>query len=257
MSILKHIFNVLKKQFTSTPLIAYLLIIGITVFVSTSLIRVYARPYKSLPNTISIPQNELIMIQKLKKLQVIKENLSYIFKPNSYKVIQHNIKEALRKNGIVWTQRNIDRLTLVLHVGEKKFKIDHKDVLSIIKIESNFKIDVTSKVNSNGTRDHGLGQINSENIPHLYPKAAWHLRKNGIWYSNISDKHDLALNVMSSIIYLNDTRQSIKSFGGYFDKKRWIQAYNTGLVGSISPQKGYVVARNRYWKRFLDSRVRL
>lgn len=230
------------------PFGIYILITLFNILFFLSIIGMWANSNKVLPKKLILPSNETIAKNRLKKLKKIKQEILNT-KPKLLRVIKKNIKKALKIKNRKWSEKNIDTLALVLNIGEKIYKINHMDVLSIMKIESGFKIIIHSKTNKNGTRDYGLAQINSSNMKRLYSMSAIILRNNLIHFSSIKNKYDLALNTMSCIIHLGGTRTTMKNRGIY-NKKRWIQSYNCGVSGSVSKNKRIVYLRNKYWKKF-------
>lgn len=185
-----------------------------------------------------------IEIIRLKKLEQIKKK----FRIGYERIIEKNIKRGLKSKKKKWSKKNIKTLVNVLNAGEIEFKINHRDILSIIRIESEFKIVVKSKKNTNGTRDYGITQINGPNIRYLYKKAARILAKHGVRYSNRKNKYDLALNTMACICYLDWARHKITVREG-FNVMRWIISYNRGVRGSKHSN-----SKNKYWNKFLKAR---
>lgn len=125
----------------------------------------------------------------------------------------------------------------VLFIGQYNYDVDYKDICKIIMIETRFK-NVISVENDNGTRDYGVCQINEVNIENLYLKSSKILDEYNIDYSNITNKTDISLNIMSCILHIK-----------YLQSKtdNWVVAYNRGLNGSKRVTNKY---ENEYYMKY-------
>lgn len=170
-------------------------------------------------------------------------------------VIKNDINKLLKKYKKNWSKTNINKLALTLQKGESVHNISYKDVLSVISIESEFKINAYNK-NRNQTIDYGLTQINSDNWSNLTKQSIKLLKRYNISYEN--NKYDICLNVMNCFVYLANSEKMLKKIKSYSYPKM-IQSYNVGLNGSLSNNKNFKRIRLIYFdkhqgvKSFLES----
>jgi len=180
-----------------------------------------------------IPANATIMYNKS------------IVRKSKYTIVNDNLLKALNNKDQNWHYKDIRKLTKVLLVGEKEFKINHKIVLGIISLESGFKKTAHNK--NKKSVDNGLGQINNKNWNRLSRASIKVLKKYKISYVN--HKYNIALNVMNCFVHLNDNRKELKR-KNKLTVKTWIQSYNCGVRGTLTPD--FVpIQKENYWKVFL------
>lgn len=146
-----------------------------------------------------------------------------------------------------YSKTNTRRLVRSLYIGQRHYGIHYKDVLAMLKIESDFKI-VTKSRNTDGTYDIGLSQQNSPYYKNRYKVASRVLKKYRIKHSNWD--YDIYVNVLACYGELNCIKKRIKNRYSY---KRWICSYNTGVAGYNYKIK----ARERYFKKFKIARSKL
>ena len=167
---------------------------------------------------------------------------TFIYNPNI--IIRSDIKEDLNyfldKYNRKWSKQTKNRVVNLLFKGQKEFDIDYKIILSIVAIESQFKIRCIGK--NKKSVDYGLTQQNSKYIKKRYRKAEIYLKKYRIKCYN--SKFDLSKNIFSCFIFLDEIRQHEKII--YFDQ--WIKAYNVGIRGSTLDS--YQKVADRYYKKF-------
>jgi len=163
------------------------------------------------------------------------------------KSIRKNLIRGLKKYKRKWRRRTINRVVNVLYTGQKKYKIHANIILGIISIESRYRVYAIGR--NRRSSDWGLTQINDINWYRLSRVSHRILRKKKIYYHRTS-KYDIATNIMNCYVYLNWSRSVLKKKRD-FRLKRWIQSYNTGISGSVSKKRGYVIARFKYWNKFV------
>lgn len=185
-------------------------------------------------------------IKKPSKVKT-KEQLISEKKLSSEEIIANDINIALKKFNRKWSNKNKKILKDTLYVGSKHYGINHRTVLSLISIESTFKIRAFNK-NRNGTKDYGLCQINSINWKGLSKVSKKILDKNKIRYGK--GKYNITLNVMNCYGHLNGSKYVLKKKKRYSHKKM-IQSYNVGVAGSLSKSKKYSRIRKRYYSKYL------
>jgi hypothetical protein len=172
---------------------------------------------------------------------------------SSYSVIEKNLNIYLTKYNRKWSKHFKKKVILTLQKGEIEFEINHRDILAIMSIESNFKLKATNS-NNNGTKDYGLCQINGPNYKYLNKVSERVLNKHSIKYSLY--KYNPSLNIMNCYAYLNWSKRVLKKRKVYSTKKL-IQSYNVGVNGCISTNKNYKKIRAKYYKKFLKERKRI
>ena len=161
--------------------------------------------------------------------------------------IKRNIKVLKKRK---YSKYNMERLVNALYVGQKHYKIHYKDVLAMLKIESDFRIVIKSVKNRDGTYDIGISQQNSPYYKKRYKTATKILKKYKIKHSK--GKYDLYLSVLSCYGELNWIKKALCDSRKY-SYKRWICSYNTGVAGYTYK----INAREKYWKKFSKSRFKL
>lgn len=183
---------------------------------------------KETKNTI-ILKDPLINAYKLDKVQIdrskIKDNLNYFL--NKYK-----------RN---WTKKEKEKCVDILYYGQQQFNINHKIILSIISVESQFNIKAIGK--NKKSVDFGLCQINSRYIKQRYRNAEKYLKELNIKYTD--SKFDISKNILSAYIYLRD----ISSYADLIEFGDYIKAYHVGIKGS---QMSYMQKEcNVYFDKFM------
>lgn len=185
--------------------------------------------------SISIPKNDPLsnakVIYKIDNRitkQKIKNKLNYF-------LIKYNQK---------WSQANKQKFINAVYVGQKEFDIDYKIVMSIVSIESNYNIRAKNKKSN----DFGLSQQNNKYIKQRYSTAKKYLDKHKV-KSNVKDKYDIALSVMSCYLYLYEIEQSLNTFNFH----HYICAYNTGKRGYYK----YRETADKYYNRFIEEYINI
>lgn len=162
--------------------------------------------------------------------------------------ITTDLEKIFELNGYKrWKLSEVEKLATVLKKGEQEFGIPYRDMLSLIEIESSFKKYAINK-NDGTSTDYGICQVNSRNWPKLSPRAEDILKKWQIDY--VDSTYDIALNTVCCMIYLDWSRNHLKSVGEY-NHTRWIQSYNVGISGSKSKKTFYKERRKRYYEKFM------
>jgi hypothetical protein len=159
--------------------------------------------------------------------------------------IEDNLKRCLKIYKRKWNKQSIKRVVQVLSIGEKRYNINHKLILTMMSVESGFKIRGYNDKNKNKSIDYGLTQQNNKYIEKRFVAAAKILDKNKVPY-NIKNYYDVSCNVLSGLSYYNIINNAI----GTRDEKRFIGAYNVGIYGS-KLQK-YRKIRDDYYDVFLQ-----
>ena len=121
------------------------------------------------------------------------------------------------------SKMNIDdyvSMMRAIEIGERYFFIDRDIVLTVIFIESEFKVIRKSKQNENGTFDYGLSQQNDKYYLARYKLVSKILDAEKIEY-DINNKYDIYLNVLSCFYYLDhcinqkgSKSQGVKKYNG-------------------------------------------
>jgi len=168
-----------------------------------------------------------------------------VYHPPFYteKQIQHNLEQCLKIYNRKWNKKDIQLATQALYVGEKYYEINHKLILTMIGVESRFKINAFNK-NTNESIDFGLTQQNNEYINERYTKVSAILKKNNLEF-NSSNVYDIPSNILAGYMFYNDINQTI----GTENPKRFISAYNVGIRGSRLPR--YREAKDKYYNAFV------
>lgn len=193
----------------------------------------------------------ILWYQERKAISHIESKISYhkVYYLSEIKKfdIRRKIEIGLRDKNRKWSVEKIDRLTDVIFVGWKEYDIPYEMVLTIISIESRYKIHVKSW-NYEDNFDYGLTQINSENIKRLSRVSSRVLKKYNIEHDP-KNQFDIALNVMNCFSYLDWSRSHLIK-KKKFIKKRWVQSYNVGIAGLRL--KRFKKSRELYWEKYLD-----
>jgi len=187
--------------------------------------------------------------QKIVIGQIIYTSMQDIF-PLTQEDVKYNLKMKLYKYNRNWDPKTINWITNVLYFGQRQYDIDHRIILNICDIESNFDIKAHRK-NTNGTQDYGIVQSNDCN-QNEYLQAALVLDENKIWHTDSKNRFDPAIGIMSAYIYLNWARNEITKQSD-FSHKRWITSYNCGVMGSDARLKKYKYLeskRKNYWSNY-------
>lgn len=121
-----------------------------------------------------------------------------------------------------------------LEIGERYFGIEQEIVLSVLFIESEFKV-YAHNTNDNGTEDYGLSQQNSKYYAERFQAVKRILDKEKIFRSDYNNPYDIYLNVLSCYYYL-DVCFKLKQ-----SKTKGIKKYN-----------GVGYQTEIYLKKFLD-----
>jgi soluble lytic murein transglycosylase-like protein len=147
-----------------------------------------------------------------------------------------------------WTPLQKKTFIRTMIAGSKHYNIHPKVIMSIIEIESNYKIKAINK--NKKSIDYGLSQINSENWDWLTEKSKKVLEEVDIKYTD--SKYDIALNVMNSFSYFDWSKKTLEK-KGLFTYPKLIKSYNVGVNGSLSKNKNYERIRKSYFEKFVIS----
>jgi len=159
------------------------------------------------------------------------------------KEIQKDLNYFLHKHNRNWSWMNKKLFVEVMYAGQKEFEIDYRIVMSIISVESNYKIQARGK--NKGSIDYGLTQQNSKYINQRYKVAEKYLNKLGFKYSQ--SPYDISKNIFSCYIYLHDMSDIPELI--WF--KDYINAYNKGVRGALR-NKTNDDYYNKFMKEFLE-----
>lgn len=163
-------------------------------------------------------------------------------------IIQSNLNLFLFQYDRKWSRHNYYKVIDALYYGEQEFDIDHKIVLSIIAIESRFKINAIGR--NSDSIDFGLTQQNSKHMKQRYEASKKYLDKYDLKYTD--NKFDINRNIFSCYMYLNEIDRSslVNSFN------QMIKAYNVGIRGSTLKDWRQSKA-NKYYEKFALNYIRI
>lgn len=165
---------------------------------------------------------------------------------NSYQIDSEKIEKQTIKNHLNyfltkynrhWSKQNKEKCVDILYKGQKEFNIDHKIVLSIISIESQFNIKAIGK--NKKSIDYGLTQQNSKYLKQRYKNAEQYLKEFKIKYTD--SNFDIGKNIVSCFVYLHD----INEYSDLIQFSDYITAYNQGVKGCKRNND------NRYYEKFM------
>jgi hypothetical protein len=158
-----------------------------------------------------------------------KDILENSYQITNEKILEYNIEKDLnyflKKYNRNWSKQNKNKFVEVVYRGSKEFRVDPKIVMSIIAVESQYKIIIKGK-NKNSI-DYGLTQQNSLYITTRYKIAEKYLKQNNITYTN--SKYDIGKNVFACYMYLKDISDS----EALLHFRDYITAYNQGIKGAL------------------------
>jgi len=157
-------------------------------------------------------------------------------------IIKDSLNHFLHKYNRKWSQENKQKCIDALYYGQQEFDIDYKIVMSLISIESQYRIVVIGK-NKNGSKDFGLSQQNSRYIKQRYRAAEEYLNKYKIKYSN--SNFDISKNIFSCYMLLRDTNE----YGNLILFRDYIASYNVGIRG-IRQEHTQKIA-DKYFNKFM------
>jgi hypothetical protein len=159
------------------------------------------------------------------------------------KEIQKDLEYFLYKYNRNWNYINKKLFVEVVFAGQKEFNIDYRIVMSIISIESNYKIQARGR-NKNSI-DYGLTQQNSKYIDSRYKVAEIYLKKYNMKYS--TSLYDISKNIFACYIYLKDLSDTPELL--WF--RDYISAYNQGIRGALRNNN------NEYYNKFIKEFMEL
>ena len=166
--------------------------------------------------------------------------------------VEKDIKQAITRlnkentKQIRWNDSILKRVVDVTTVMERRTKINHKDIIAIMIIESDLQIYAWGK-NRDRSTDHGLTQQNSFYIKQRYIAASKVLTEEGI-YHDMYNKYDIALNIAACFMYLVDSHNELGQNAKHADV---IKSYNVGRNGVKLGRGG------RYYEKFVVQRKML
>jgi hypothetical protein len=187
--------------------------------------------------------------EKIQMGQIIYTSMEDIF-PLTQDDVVYNLKVKLYKYHRTWDPKTINWLASTLLLGQRLYDIDHRIILNICDIESNFDINI-KHLNLDKTWDWGIVQCNDKNR-NEYIQAEKVLDNNKIWHTYSNDMLDPAIGIMSAYIYLNWSRDKLINQRD-FSHKRWIVSYNCGYSGSdprIHRYQYLETKRKSYWSNY-------
>lgn len=194
--------------------------------------------------------NSFLLFNLLNERKVEIYEVVQIIKPISDReIVEKNLNVNLNKYKRTWTKKQKEEFIQAILIGYETYSIHPRIVLSIIEIESNYKIKAYNK-NKNKTLDYGLSQINEDNWDWLSAKSKKVLEENNIKHSD--NKYNISLNVMNCFSYLDWSKNTL-SKKGYFTYEKLIQSYNVGVNGSLSNKEKYNRLRKKYFNKFIVS----
>lgn len=191
----------------------------------------------SLILTSGLLFNYILVEEPVKRIKRIAYVRTHVF----LQTVESSVALMERKFGKALPERK--KIIKLLKIGERDFGVSHKDILSIMAVESGFK-KYSRNTNKDKSRDYGISQQNGRYIMARYRSASRYLKKYKIRYKSVYDKYDIGLNVMSAILYQYDTGKVTKSH------RRLISSYNVGRRGYFTNRK----IANRYYSYVMKYR---
>jgi len=161
-------------------------------------------------------------------------------------IIKDSLNHFLHKYNRKWSQENKQKCIDALYYGQQEFDIDYKIVMSLISIESQYRIVVTGKNIRRGkvkSIDYGLTQQNSKYIKQRYKSTEEYLNKYKIKYTN--SNFDIGKNIFSCYMLLRDTNE----YGSLIMFRDYIASYNVGIRG-IRQEHTQKIA-DKYFNKFM------
>jgi len=122
---------------------------------------------------------------------------------------------------LIYAQQKMDiddyvSMLRAIEIGERYYNVDRDIVLTVIFIESDFKVNAVNRK----TKDYGLSQQNDKYYRDRYKHVSMILDAEKISY-DINNKYDIYLNVLSCFYYLDhcinlkDSKsQGVKKYNG-------------------------------------------
>lgn len=167
--------------------------------------------------------------------------LTYSYKVNPVildkSIIEDDLNYFLKKYKRNWSVYTKAKFINIVYCGSKEFNINHKVVMSIIAIESQYRINVIGK--NDHSKDFGLAQINSKYLKRRYKATEPYLTQYHIKYTD--SKFDMSKNLFSAFMYLKD----IDDYSDLVQFSDYISAYNQGVRGCRRNNN------NAYYEKFL------
>ena len=139
-------------------------------------------------------------------------------------IIKDDLNYFLHKYKRNWSKENKNKCIDALYYGQQEWSIDYKIVMSLISIESQYRIVVTGR-NRNGSKDFGLTQQNSRYVKQRYRATENFLNDYKIKYTN--SNFDIGKNIFACYMLLRNTSE-------YYDLilfRDFIASYNVGVRG--------------------------
>jgi uncharacterized protein YcfL len=148
----------------------------------------------------------------------------------SKSVIKDDLNYFLKKHNRQWNKQNKERFIDAIYYGSQEFNINPKIIMSIVSIESQYKI--TAKgINRKGKKvksiDFGLSQQNSKYLKHRYKATVPYLKEYKLKH-NVKDKYDISCNIFACYMYM----RSITDYSDLVLFSDLITAYNQGIRGA-------------------------
>ena len=139
-------------------------------------------------------------------------------------IIEDSLNYFLHKYKRKWSNENKQKCIDALYYGQQEWNIDYKIVMSLISIESQYRIVVIGK-NKNGSKDYSLTQQNSKYIKYRYKATEEYLNHYKIKYTN--SNFDIGKNIFACYMLLRDTNE----YGNLIMFRDYIASYNVGIRG--------------------------
>jgi len=192
----------------------------------------------------------LLVVKCSHENKIITDPLINTYKVDNVKltkdIIKSDLNHFLHKYNRNWSEQNKNRCIELLYKGQLEFDIHYKIVLSIVAIESQFKIDAIGK--NKKSIDYGLAQINSRYLKQRYRATEQYLNQHKIKYTD--SKFDMNKNIYSCFMYL----KNIMEYGDLVQFSDHIKSYNVGIRGCKlnTMQKSANIYYNKFIQEYMS-----
>lgn len=204
--------------------------------------------YKTERDIIAELEGKASLVKKINAVHPYHENFDYGFF-SSYYATESEIKEDLikaiskKRAQRYWSRESIDNTVKILAYFHNSdyYEIDYRIMIAIFSAESSMNPTAISRVNTNGTRDYGIGQHNSCCIDQRYLHAIALNKQLNIINPALPNQSrtNLYSGAIATAQHLFDNRQVVLAHNerNYFHKisvDQWIVGYNMGIMSVVN-----------------------